>query len=193
MGVMKVTDRRHALAVAIGRVAIGIIFLWAGLEKLTQGDGKGGPFDAAGFLKFATNGTLGWPFVSGTPADGTVFNPTHDLWVGLAGSGLMPLVNFFVVFGEVAIGIALILGIATRFAAAMGTVMMVFFFLAAWDFAYGIVNQHLTYAVVTFGLGVVGAGNYFGLDSVVAGKVPTGIRRWLLSPEPDPGWRSSPA
>ena len=30
--------------------------------------------------------------------------------------------------------------------------MMLMFFVAAWDWAFGIVNQHLTYAVVTAGL-----------------------------------------
>ncbi len=171
---MRITSRPFGLATAIGRIAIGIIYLWAGLEKLSVGDGKGGPFSAVGFLKFGTNGTLGWPFVSGTPADGTVFNPTHDFWVSLAGSGIMPLINLLVVVGEVGIGLALILGIATRFASAMGTLMMIFFFFAAWDYAFGIVNQHLTYAVVTFGLGVIGAGNYYGLDRVIAQELPGG-------------------
>ena len=182
---MRITSRPFGLATAIGRIVIGIIFLWAGLEKVFVGDGKGGPFSAIGFLKFGTNGTLGWPFVSGTPADGTVFNPTHDFWVGLAGGGLMPLINVLVVVGEVGIGIALILGIATRFASAMGTLMMIFFFFAAWDYAFGIVNQHLTYAVVTFGLGVIGAGNYYGLDRVIAKSFPSAVRRLLLSGDPE--------
>jgi uncharacterized membrane protein YphA (DoxX/SURF4 family) len=187
---MRITSRPFGLATAIGRIVIGIIFLWAGLENVFVGDGKGGPFSAVGFLKLGTNGTLGWPFVSGTPADGTVFNPTHDFWVGLAGGGLMPLINVLVVVGEVGIGIALILGIATRFASAMGTLMMIFFFFfffffAAWDYAFGIVNQHLTYAVVTFGLGVIGAGNYFGLDGMIANNFPSAVRRLLLSGNPE--------
>jgi thiosulfate dehydrogenase [quinone] large subunit len=190
---MKITSWTYAAAVAVGRVVIGIIYLWAGLEKVTQGDGKGGPFDAAGFLQFGTNGSLGWPFVTGAPVEGTIYNPTHDVWVAVAGSSLMPLVNTLVVFGECAIGAALILGLVTRFAAAMGTLMMLFFFFAAWDFAYGIVNQHLTYAVVTFGLGVVGAGNYFGVDAAIATRVPAGVRRWLLSGDPDDGWRHATA
>ncbi len=188
---MKITDRAHAAAIAVGRVVIGIIYVWAGLEKLTQGDGKGGAFDASGFLKLGTNGTLGWPFVTGTPAEGTVFNPTHDFWVSLAGSGLMPLVNALVVVGEIGIGIALIVGLFTRFAAGAGTLMMIFFFFAAWDFAYGIVNQHLTYAVVTFGLGVVGAGNYYGVDAAIANRVPRGMRRWLLSGDLDEDWKTA--
>jgi thiosulfate dehydrogenase [quinone] large subunit len=177
---MVVTNPLAQVAVAIGRIVIGVIFLWAGLGKLL-GSGPEG-FSAAGFLQFGTAGTLGWPFVSGEVAEGTIFNPTHDFWVSLAANdGLMPILNFLVVFGQIAIGVALILGIFTRFAAAMGTLMMLFFFLAAWEFEHGIVNQHLTYAVATFGLAVVGAGNYWGLDAMLGGSVGHGIRYWLLS------------
>ncbi len=165
-------------AVAIGRIVIGVIFLWAGLEKVIGGAGE---WSAKGFLAFGTSGTLGWPFVTEV-VEGTVFNPTHDFWVGLsANAGAMSVINLLVPFGQVAIGTSLILGIATRFASAMGALMMLFFFFAAWDFAYGIVNQHLTYAVVTLGLGVIGAGNYYGLDAGLGGSLPAGIRRWFAS------------
>jgi thiosulfate dehydrogenase [quinone] large subunit len=177
---MYVIDRKAQVAVAIGRIVIGVIFLWAGLGKLL-GSGEEG-FSAAGFLQFATGGTLGWPFV----AEGTEgpFNPTQDFWVGLAANeGMMSVVDLLVMFGQTAIGIALILGLFTRFAAVMGTLMMVFFFFAAWEFEHGIVNQHLTYAVVTFGLAVVGAGNYWGLDGMLGDNVGKGIRYWLLSGE----------
>jgi thiosulfate dehydrogenase [quinone] large subunit len=184
---MRVTDRKHALAIAFGRVVIGIIFLWAGLEKII-GEGLG-TWSAKGFLEFATGGTLGWPFVSGEVAEGTIFNPTHDFWVGLAGNeGAMTIIGYLVPLGQVAIGIALVLGLLTRFAAIMGTLMMLFFFVAAWDFAFGVVNQHLTYAVVTAGLGVIGAGNYYGLDATVGRSVGSGIRRWLFSGDADEGW-----
>ncbi len=185
---MRITSRGYALAIAVGRVVIGIIFLWAGLEKLIGETG----WSAASFLKFGTGGTLGWPFVTGEVAEGTVFNPTHDFWVGLAGSdAAMTVVNLLVAWGETLIGIALILGILTRFASLMGTIMMLLFFVAAWDFAYGIVNQHLTYAVVTAGLGVVGAGNYYGLDAILADRVSPGVRRWLMSREVDAPWRTA--
>ncbi|MCU0483986.1 MAG: hypothetical protein MUC54_06935, partial [Chloroflexi bacterium] len=101
---MRITDVRYALAIAFGRVAIGIIFLWAGLEKLVGELG----WSAAGFLEFGTAGTLGWPFVTGKVAEGTVFNPTHGFWVDLAANaGAMSVVNFLVTWGETAIGIAL--------------------------------------------------------------------------------------
>lgn len=178
---MEITGKIHQRGVALFRIAVGIIFLWAGVEKLVAPK----PFDAGGFLKFGTLGTLGWPFVTGTPAEGTVFNPTHDFWVSLAGNpGLMTIINFLVVAGEIGIGVALILGLLTRFAAAMGTLMMLFFFLAAWDFSNGIVNQHLTYALASATLAGLGAGRYYGLDGVLAAKVPAGVRRFLMSGEP---------
>ena len=171
-----------ANAVALGRVVIGTIFLWAGLEKVI---GAGGAWTAKGFLAYGTNGTLGWPFVTGEVAEGTIFNPTHELWVSLsANAGAMSVIDFMVQFGQVAIGAALILGLATRFAAAAGALMMLFFFVAAWDFAYGIVNQHLTYAVVTFGLAIVGAGNFSGLDARIANQLPAWVRDYFASGAP---------
>jgi thiosulfate dehydrogenase [quinone] large subunit len=179
---MRIYDNWIKAAVAIARIVIGIIFLWAGLEKLI---GTPGGFSAAGFLAHGTAGTLGWPFV-GADAQGP-FNPTMGIWVDLSkNSGMMGVVNFLVVFGELGIGVSLILGLLTRFGAAMGTLMMLLFFVAAWDWAFGIVNQHLTYAVVTLGLGVIGAGKYYGLDAILGPMVRPGIRRWFLSGEPEP-------
>jgi thiosulfate dehydrogenase [quinone] large subunit len=160
---MQVVDRRHQLAVAVLRVAVGVIFLTAGLEKVIGG---GGQWSAAGFLQFGTAGTLGWPWT--VFQEGTIYNPTQTLWVGMATNDTaMTVINVLVPFGQIGIGIGLILGLLTRFSAAMGTLMMVFFFFAAWDFEFGIVNQHLTYALVTAFLGLIGAGNYYGIDLMV--------------------------
>jgi thiosulfate dehydrogenase [quinone] large subunit len=179
---MRVVDRGHALGVAVLRIAVGIVFLWAGLEKFFGAAAPG--WTAAGFLKFATAGTLSWPFVSGEPAKDAVFNPTHDFWVGLAGNAqAMSVIDTLVVFGETAIGIALILGLVTRFASIMGTLMMLFFFVAAWQFSTGIVNQHLTYAVVIAFLGYIGAGNYYGLDAIVAKNMSPALKKWIFSGE----------
>lgn len=183
---MVITARSHQLGAALLRIVAGIIMLWAGLEKLI---GTPGGFSAAGFLKFGTAGSLAWPFVTGEPAKDAVFNPLQGFWVSLAGNGgLMPVVNFLVVAGEIAIGIALILGLATRFASIMGALMMLFFFLATWNFAYGIVNQQLTYLVVFLAIGGMGAGKYYGLDNAAAGtalaRSNAWIRRWILSGDP---------
>ncbi len=178
---MQVVDSRHQLYLAIVRVAVGVIFLWAGLEKAI---GAGlGTWNADGFFQFGTLGTLGWPFVSGDIDPKTVFNPTHDFWVGLAGTGASSFIAYLVPLGQIGIGVSLILGLFTRFGAAMGTLMMLFFFVAAWDFEFGIVNQHLTYAFVTFLLGYLGSGNFYGLDATMGQSVGPGLRRWVFSGE----------
>lgn len=177
---MQLVEHRHQLAVALVRIAVGIIFLWAGLEKVF-GSGPEG-FSAAGFLGHATGGTLGWPFVA--PGTEGPFNPTVDLWVGLStNTGAMAIINFLVPYGQIGIGLSLILGLFTRFAAATGTLMMLLFFVAAWDFEFGIVNQHLTYAFVTFLLGYLGSGNYYGLDAAMGENFGPGLRRWIFSGE----------
>jgi thiosulfate dehydrogenase [quinone] large subunit len=176
---MQVVDRKHQLGVAILRVGVGIIFLWAGLEKVIGG---GGEWSAAGFLGFGTGGSLGWPFVTGEIAEGTIFNPTQSFWAGMADNGTaMTVINLLVPWGQIGIGVSLILGLLTRFGAAMGTLMMLFFFVAAWDFEFGIVNQHLTYTLVTFFLGYIGSGNFYGLDRSVGPRVGPGLRRWFFS------------
>lgn len=178
---MEITGKVHQLGVALLRITVGVIFLWAGLEKLLAPES----FDASGFLKFATAGSLGWPFITGEIAEGTVFNPTQGVWVGLAtNSAAMNVVNVLVPLGQIGIGVSLILGLFTRFGGAMGALMMTFFFFAAWDFAYGVVNQHLAYALICVALVGLGAGRYYGLDGMFAIGAPQSIRRYLMSGEP---------
>jgi thiosulfate dehydrogenase [quinone] large subunit len=178
---MYVVKESYQLGIAALRIGVGVIFLWAGLEKIMAPE----PFSAAGFLQFGTAGSLGWPFVTGEIAEGTIFNPTQGFWAGLGtDEGALSVINLLVPWGQIGIGVGLILGLLTRFSAAMGTLMMLFFFVAAWDFEFGIVNQHLTYALVTAFLGLIGSGNYYGLDRSLGESAPPGVRRWLLSGTP---------
>lgn len=180
---MQITSPIHRFGVVLLRVGVGIIFLWAGLEKAV---GAGlGTWSAGGFLQFATSGSLGWPFVSGEVAEGTVFNPTHDMWVALAqNETVLTAINYLVPLGQLGIGVSLILGLFTRFGAAMGALMMLFFFVAAWEFEFGIVNQHLTYALICATIAGLGADKYWGLDGALANSVPTWFGDWFMSGEP---------
>jgi thiosulfate dehydrogenase (quinone) large subunit len=182
---MIIVKDSYRIGIAVLRIGVGIIFLWAGLEKVMAPEA----FSAAGFLEFGTGGSLGWPFVTGEVAEGTIYNPTQAFWVSMAGNETaMSIINVLVPWGQIGIGIGLILGLLTRFSATMGALMMLFFFVAAWDFEFGIVNQHLTYALVTAFLGLIGAGNYYGLDRSVGESVGGWARRWLFSGTPlEPG------
>ena len=152
----------YAKGLAVLRVVLGAGFLYAGLDKVIHFDGGTKAFNATGFLKGATGGAL-----PGS-AEGTVVNPTHDFWVALAGNpSLMSVVNFLVVFGEIAIGVALILGLATRFAGIAGTLMMALFWVASWDFAHGVVNEQFLYGIVAAFLAYAAAGEAYGLDAII--------------------------
>jgi thiosulfate dehydrogenase (quinone) large subunit len=145
------------------RLITGWYFLYAGLDKIFSFVGGSEPFSAAGFLAFGTAGTT-----SVAVADGTIVNPTAPFWADIAANTtLLTAIDFLVPYGQVAIGIALILGLATRFAAVMGFLMMAFITVAAWDFGHGVVNSTSFLAAVTLILGVIRAGEVYGLDAVV--------------------------
>ena len=150
-----------AKGLAVLRIALGAGFLYAGIDKVVH-FGGGSPFDATGFLAHATGGTF-----PGAAAD-TVVNPTNGFWVALAGNpGLMSAVNFLVVFGEIAIGLALILGIATRFAGIAGALMMALFYVASWDFAHGLVNEQFLYGILAAFVAYAKAGEAYGMDAYI--------------------------
>jgi thiosulfate dehydrogenase (quinone) large subunit len=151
-----------AKGLAALRIVLGVGFLYAGLEKVFDFAGSGKPFTSAGFLQFGTNGTL-----PGSAADAVV-NPTHAFWVSMAGNAaLVDTVNFLVVSGELLIGIALILGFATRFAGVMGALLMGFITIAAWNFGFGPINETVLYAVVALYLAYAEAGLAYGVDAII--------------------------
>jgi len=146
------------------RAGIGIGLLFAGLDKFFMW-ASGTPFTSAGYLKFGTTGS--W---LGSDAKAIV-NPTHDFWVSLAGNAsLVHIVDTLVVFGECAVGLALLLGLATRFSAVMGTILMALLYVSSWSFANGPFNEQFMYGLATVAILMTGAGAY-ALDTVVA-KLP---------------------
>jgi thiosulfate dehydrogenase [quinone] large subunit len=155
---MTETTGPRAIGILALRLVTGWAFLFAGLQKVFGAE----PFSASGFLSFGTAGT------AEGAAEGAIVNPTNAFWVDLATNAqLMDVINFIVPFGQIAIGAALILGLATRFAAVMGFLMMAGFSIAAWDFAHGVVNHTVLLAVVALFLGVIRAGEVYGLDAIV--------------------------
>ena len=146
------------------RAVVGLGFLFTGLDKFFMW-ASGTPFTAKGFLAFASNGS----WLGSDPK--AIVNPTHGFWVSVASNpGLMSFIDTLVVFGECAVGIALILGLASRFAGLCGAAMMTLFYVANWSFANGPINEQLMYGVVAGTIAFVGAGAY-ALDTAVA-KIP---------------------
>lgn len=117
---MKISAQTHRLLLIL-RLALGVLFLWAGLDKALNG------FSAAGYLTTATAG------------------PLAGLFQSLAGS---PVVDFLVVFGEIGIGLALLTGVWLRFAAYSGIAMMGLFYLSKFPPAHGLVNDQMIYLLI---------------------------------------------
>jgi thiosulfate dehydrogenase [quinone] large subunit len=171
-------------SVALLRIGVGLVFLWAAVEKLL---GPGGQVEA--FLKYGTSGTLGWPFLPAAVLAGTDFNPTHAFWVSMADSSMVMAVVFpMVALGQLGIGIGLVLGLLTRFSAAMGILLLAILLVAQWNFAFGIVNAHVLDSIVLLAVGALGAGRFYGLDNAVArlqfAQARPWFVRWFLSGDP---------
>ncbi len=142
------SDKALGYVILTLRLIMGYVMLSAGLEKLLSGN-----WTAAGYLSHLPAG-----------------NPFIPIFAPMAGSGL---VNFLVIWGEILIGIALIIGIAVRFASFWGAIMLLLFWatsltgglLAGLPLANGfVVDDHLVYALLFWGLGAFGAGRVLGVD-----------------------------
>ena len=139
------------------RIMMGWTLFQGGITKLITylDDDPANNWTAAGFL-------------TGAVPEG---NPLMGAWVDMAGSPLIDLLNMW---GLTLTGLALILGAFVRWSAFWGAVMMLFYWaaslegglLAGLPLANGwVVDDHLVYAVLLFGLGAFGAGRILGLDS----------------------------
>lgn len=130
------------------RLVMGWVFLQSGIQKFLAPD-----WSAEGFLMNVPDGN---PF---------------GFWTMLAGD---PVVDALVIYGQLAIGTALLLGFLVRFTALMGGLQMLAFWAASLEgglmdglpVAHGyVVSNHIVYLLLLFGLGAFGAGRIVGIDT----------------------------
>lgn len=124
-------------ALAIARISMGFIFLWAFLDK-TFG------------LGYATEFAKAW-IEGGSPTAGFLTGasqasgPFADFFGNLAGQAW---VDYLFMIGLLGIGVALILGIGLRIAAAVGTVLMVLMWMATMPLVTNpVIDDHIVYAI----------------------------------------------
>ena len=147
------------------RIGIGWVFLWAFLDKLLALGFASGRNPETGVVdRF---GDAAW-INGGSPTDGFLKFGLHtkapfsDFYEGLVGSSL---IEWVYMLSMAAIGIALILGVATRLVAGAGIVWMLLFYTASaiWPENNPFLDDHIIYAIVLAGVAYVGAGRYLGL------------------------------
>jgi thiosulfate dehydrogenase [quinone] large subunit len=154
-------------AIFFGRLALGFVFLWGGIQKIIV--------EMSG--KMATTGFRSGPSVAK--------GPFADFFNGMAGNWT---VEYLVVYGELLIGVALLLGVLVRFASLSGMAMMTLFTIAMWPIAdkptdNPIVDVRTFYLVVFAMVFFLAPGRFLGIDRWLEGTriVQKHKRlRWLL-------------
>jgi len=143
------------LVLAVLRLAIGFIFLWAFLDK-TFGLGYSTPPERA----WINGGAPSQGFLLGD----AVVGPLKPFFTSIAS----PISDWLFMAGMLGIGLAVVLGIGLRISAVAGTVILLAMYLAEWPSGAGtgstnpVVNYHVIYALSLIVVAVLAAGDTIG-------------------------------
>ncbi len=167
-----------AKAIAVLRISIGFVFLWAFLDK-TFG------------LHYSTASSKAW-IHGGSPTKGFLSSvsvgPFQSFFHTIAGTWYA---DWLFMLGMLGIGLALILGIGVRIAAAAGVLMMAFMWFAEFAPAQHtsggdatgstnpITDYHFIYAAVLAVMATTYAGDTWGLGRVWARLPIVRDHAWL--------------
>ncbi len=165
-----------SIAIALLRLSIGFVFLWAFLDKLFG-------------LGYSTPSARAW-INGGSPTRGFLSNvdvgPFQSAFNAIAGTWWA---DTLFMLGLLGVGLAVMLGVFMNLSAIAGSIMMVLMWAAEWPLAQftsggeatgstnPFMDYHLIYALVLIVLAVIGAGRYFGIAPWWA-RV-TGGKAWL--------------
>ncbi len=165
-----------SIAIALLRLSIGFVFLWAFLDKLFG-------------LGYSTPSARAW-INGGSPTKGFLSNvdigPFQSAFNAIAGTWWA---DTLFMLGLLGVGLAVMLGVFMNLSAIAGSIMMVLMWAAEWPLAQftssgeasgstnPFMDYHLIYALVLIVLAVIGAGHYFGIAPWWA-RV-TGGKAWL--------------
>ncbi|MDD5749751.1 MAG: DoxX family membrane protein [Patescibacteria group bacterium] len=136
---------------ALSRIALGSIFFWAFLDKLfglgmattREQSWLSGASPTLGFLNFGTSG------------------PFKEIFQNLADQ---PLIDWLFMLGLGFVGLALLLGLALRLAAYLGSLMMLLIYLAVLPKEHHpFIDEHIIYILLLNILPLADAGNFIGL------------------------------
>lgn len=138
-------NKELKMAVFLSRVALGVLFFYAGITKVLNPD-----WSATGYLNTAKT----FP----------------GLYQWFASAGNIGWVNLVNEWGLTLIGVALIAGLLVRWASLGGIFIMVLYYLAILQFPYVgtnsyLVDDHIVFMSVFLVLIASNAGTFWGLDS----------------------------
>ncbi len=135
------------------RIYTGVFFLKFGFSKITRDDFADG---VGGFLTSQLDSSFGFY----RPVVENVILPNKAVFA------------FLVAWGELFLGVALILGLATRYAAFAGAFMVANFWFAKGQGILDAQNHDIIWLVILVVLGALHAGRSVGLDELLAKRFP---------------------
>lgn len=150
-------------ALATLRIAFGITFLWAFLDKLLAlgfhtGYDQNGVLDRFGPAAWVNGGSPTEGFLSfGVPEN----NPFKGFFTGMADS---VFIEWLFMLGLLGIGVTLLLGVGMRIGTAAGALMYAFMYAASLPLENNpVVDDHLVGVIVMAVLALGAAGTTWGL------------------------------
>ena len=157
--------RAYRFTLAATRLSLGWVFLWAFLDKLfALGFGTGRDAETGVVDRF---GDAAW-IHGGSPTEGFLKfgadGPLKGFYNDIAGAAWA---DWMFMIGLAGIGIALMLGIGMRVAAASGVALMLMMWSAVLPPENNpFMDDHIVYALVLVALAVTSAGKTLGLGRV---------------------------
>lgn len=152
-----------ARALATLRIAFGITFLWAFLDKMFAlgfhtGYDQAGVLDRFGPAAWINGGSPTEGFLTfGVPAN----NPFRGFFNGMAGS---VFIEWVFMLGLLGIGVTLLLGVGMRIGTAAGALMYAFMYAAVLPLENNpVIDDHLVGVIVMAVLALGAAGTTWGL------------------------------
>lgn len=145
--------------VLVLRVALGWVFLWAGIRQV-----------------FLISNWSALEFLQGAKT-------FKDFYAFFAAPAVVPTISVLVKWGHLLLGISLILGVLVRVGGSVGAVLVMLYYFPRVEFPYVggmanlIVEYHVVLALILVYLVSVGAGRIYGLDGWLAGS--PAARSWL--------------
>ena len=158
------TSREKALryVLAVTRLSLGWVFLWAFLDKtFALGFATGVNPETGAVDRFGADAWIN----GGSPTEGFLAFGTRgafaDFYQSIAGAAWA---DWLFMIGLLGIGLALMLGIGMRIAAAGGALLLVLMWSAAlWPENNPFMDDHIIYALVLVALVLAHAGHTLGL------------------------------
>lgn len=156
-------SKTEKLVIFFLRLSLGWIFLYSAISKITNPD-----WTSESFLKTAQT----------FPA----------LYQWLSSPSVLPTVNFVNEWGQLLLGISLILGIGVRLSSILGVFLMILYYIPQLNFPYigktsYLIDEHVIYSLILIYFAVTRAGRIYGLENwctnlPICKKIPR-LRSWF--------------